>query len=652
MKKTLSILLTLLLLVGMLAVGTVSASAAETHVHRYDLNGKCIRCQKAFSVEELDAKFRDQGSASETLSFLGAESITITASVSNYFNSRGALEHLFLQLRDASGKAAGAIVANGGSCTVPGNTFQIEWSWSSSNVYTANISSVTPNYPKALKSENGVYQVNDEDDLSNLFRFISNGNNFSGATVSLNADLDLTGIELSGWWANSDKAFCGTFDGNNHTIKGLKDSSATCGGLFRTLGNGANIKNLTISGATVGGGTGKDNTRFGILAGRTTGTVTITNVTIDGGSVKGYDRVGGLIGEACGSYTIDNCKNSAAVTSTNGSAGGLVGFSNKGGTYKNTCTNSGTVIGVNAGGILGCNGDNVTTDLSGSKNTGNIGSGNGIICTYAGGIAGRVGSCDKDPKQTGDNCFNSGNITAKNGAGGIIGLLRTDSTGNHFCNCTNVGSVTSTDENAGGIIAISYGGGSFDDNKNLGHIKAYKCAGGIVGWNEDDWMNMYRCVNGDPNHKNDGNIGRIESTTAEAGGIVGYFGNTDHKGNFKVANSINYGKVTGKKAGGIVAFLNNKASDHDLSYCTNYGTIIGTEVAGGIWAKRVTSNGNYSNQTNYGSSTATGSVLSEGNFWIIIAVAVLAIGGVATLFIVKKKKKPATANGASTDDDE
>ena len=48
----------------------------------------------------------------------------------------------------------------------------------------------------------------------------------------------------------------------------------------------------------------------------------------------------------------------------------------------------------------------------------------------------------------------------------------------------------------------------------------------------------------------------------------------------------------------------------------------------------------------------TGSVLSDGNLWIIIAVAVLALGGVATLFIVKKKKKPVAANGASAEDEE
>ena len=45
------------------------------------------------------------------------------------------------------------------------------------------------------------------------------------------------------------------------------------------------------------------------------------------------------------------------------------------------------------------------------------------------------------------------------------------------------------------------------------------------------------------------------------------------------------------------------------------------------------------------------STLSEGNVWIIIAVAVVAIGGVATLVIVKKKKKPALASGENKDEE-
>ena len=36
-----------------------------------------------------------------------------------------------------------------------------------------------------------------------------------------------------------------------------------------------------------------------------------------------------------------------------------------------------------------------------------------------------------------------------------------------------------------------------------------------------------------------------------------------------------------------------------------------------------------------------GSILSDGSLWIILAVAVVAVAGVVTLVIVKKKKKPA-----------
>lgn len=37
----------------------------------------------------------------------------------------------------------------------------------------------------------------------------------------------------------------------------------------------------------------------------------------------------------------------------------------------------------------------------------------------------------------------------------------------------------------------------------------------------------------------------------------------------------------------------------------------------------------------------TGSVLSEGNLWIVLAVAVLAMGAVVVLILIKKKKAPA-----------
>ena len=53
----------------------------------------------------------------------------------------------------------------------------------------------------------------------------------------------------------------------------------------------------------------------------------------------------------------------------------------------------------------------------------------------------------------------------------------------------------------------------------------------------------------------------------------------------------------------------------------------------------------------YVTGTLIGSIFSEGNIWIIIAVAVVVIAGVATLVIVKKKKKPALADGESKDEE-
>ncbi len=55
--------------------------------------------------------------------------------------------------------------------------------------------------------------------------------------------------------------------------------------------------------------------------------------------------------------------------------------------------------------------------------------------------------------------------------------------------------------------------------------------------------------------------------------------------------------------------------------------------------------GEYESTYENADGSAIGSVLSEGNLWIIIAVAVVVLGGVAALIIVKKKKKPALASG-------
>ncbi|MBQ0092591.1 MAG: hypothetical protein KBS45_04620 [Clostridiales bacterium] len=64
----------------------------------------------------------------------------------------------------------------------------------------------------------------------------------------------------------------------------------------------------------------------------------------------------------------------------------------------------------------------------------------------------------------------------------------------------------------------------------------------------------------------------------------------------------------------------------------------------------VLSNGDAVYENDWGG--LTGSMLSEGNLWIVISVAVVVIGGVAALVIVKKKQKSAAADGAEKKDEE
>ena len=47
-----------------------------------------------------------------------------------------------------------------------------------------------------------------------------------------------------------------------------------------------------------------------------------------------------------------------------------------------------------------------------------------------------------------------------------------------------------------------------------------------------------------------------------------------------------------------------------------------------------------------------GSALSDGDLWIIVAVTVVVLGGVATLVTIKRKKRPAPASNAENKDEE
>lgn len=164
-------------------------------------------------------------------------------------------------------------------------------------------------------------------------------------------------------------AFAGSFDGQNHTVSGLKiQASAKNYGLFGLV-NGGTIKNLKA-----------------------------------GGKVESNNAVGGMIG-LLQTGTVENCSMSGSVistgTGTKGYAGGIAGSIVAKDAVVKGCSNRADISGSYAGGILGCNNKtNAPTVISDCYNTGFI-----TGTTRSGGIAGQLS------KGTISYCYSIGQST-------------------------------------------------------------------------------------------------------------------------------------------------------------------------------------------------------------------------------------------------
>lgn len=208
--------------------------------------------------------------------------------------------------------------------------------------------------------------IKDDDDANGAY-------SLKGKAFYLANDIDLEGEEFTPI-ANVQYAsdgFAGTFDGDNHTIKGLNVKSGSSGGLFGTV-NGATIKNLKVE------GTVNVNSAFvGGIIGKTQGEVTVQNCSFSG-SVTGKkissakNGVGGIVGRVnAGTLTIENCANFADVTGDGSCTGGILGYSTNRVTISN-CYNTGSINGLwYPSGIL-ANGTNKKSKIENCYNIGKI----------------------------------------------------------------------------------------------------------------------------------------------------------------------------------------------------------------------------------------------------------------------------------------
>ncbi len=122
--------------------------------------------------------------------------------------------------------------------------------------------------------------------------------------------------------------FTGSFDGQGHTITGLRMARGDKAGLFGWT-SGATIQNIGLVDVNVSGQIG-----VGPLVGDAGGGTVITKAWATG-SVSGNGNVGGLVGSISGAQ-VTHSYSTCSVTAAGNHAGGLVGYVWTGSTISNT----------------------------------------------------------------------------------------------------------------------------------------------------------------------------------------------------------------------------------------------------------------------------------------------------------------------------
>ena len=241
----------------------------------------------------------------------------------------------------------------------------------------------------------------------------------AGLVVSLEADIDLSATEFAGI-----PIFCGTFEGNGHTISGLElTEDGSVQGLFRYLTATALVRDLTVTGQVLPAGS---RGTVGGIAGSNAGR--IENCTFSG-DVSGSENVGGLVGINTVSGIIDGCRVTGTIHGSH-FVGGIAGENS--GVIRN-CENYAQInITVQQNSVEI---SDITMDtLSGSESVATV--------TDIGGIAGTNGGVIR-------SCINSGDVGYKHmgyNIGGIAGSHR-----GYIVDCTNTARINGRKE-VGGIV--------------------------------------------------------------------------------------------------------------------------------------------------------------------------------------------------------
>ena len=296
------------------------------------------------------------------------------------------------------------------------------------------------------------------------------------------------------------KPFTGQINGGNFSINGLKITQfqksqkyygfigyASSGKLFDLTFTNVNINLPTITNSIFVGGAIAKNENAALENIIVSGNIVIANHS---SSYESY--AGGLVGYSM-TDDIRNCVNCANVIAKN-VAGGLIGYKKETAEINHFAKNknSGNISAGIAGGLIG---DGILCFASECENSGIVTGKN-----YAGGIIGR-----SDSVSIVEKCLNIGNIITTSdtnylyeGAGGIVGaitIINTDYFGkaSSIKNSYNTGTITGH-YNAGGIIgAVANNNFTVENSYNSGNVDGNWYVGGIAGLNNG--ITIRQCFN-------------------------------------------------------------------------------------------------------------------------------------------------------------
>ena len=171
---------------------------------------------------------------------------------------------------------------------------------------------------------------------------------------------------------------------------------------------------------------------------------------------------------------------------------------------------------------------------------------------YVGGVVGCATNVE--------NCSNFATVLGGSSVGGVAGAASS------IKNCYNSGIVSGLSR-IGGIVGTS--ASNIKNSYNIGNVNGTGSnVGGIMGYlykGEGDIVNSY-------------NIGNVNGTGSNVGGIMGYL----YKGEGDIVNSYNIGNVngTGSNVGGITGYL--ETCKINIDKCYNIGNINGNSYVAGI----------------------------------------------------------------------